>query len=150
MWRVFVDVEFVDLAVVSVEVAVLQGVLDTFEGVVGIASAFVWRIEFDREFQWPQEGLPWSEEGNCALAEAFAIGREEDAFPGVAIVMVDARRPREAEGYLAQGTALVADSGVVRGSPRRGGGSTRAWLASGLGVGVAGRGAGAARSGRGR
>ena len=36
----FVDVEFVDLAVVSVEVTVLQGILDTFEGVVGIASAF--------------------------------------------------------------------------------------------------------------
>ena len=146
----FVDVEFVDLTVISVEVAVLQSVLDTFEGVVGIASAFIGRIEFHREFQWPQEGLPWSEERDCSLAEAFAIGREEDAFPGVAIVMVDARRPREAEGYLAQGTALVADSGVVRGSPRRGGGSTRAGLASGLPVGVAGCGAGAVRSGRGR
>ena len=38
MWRVFVNVEFVDLAVVSVEVAVLQGILDTFEGVVGIGT----------------------------------------------------------------------------------------------------------------
>lgn len=150
MWRVFVNVEFVDLAVVSVEVAVLQGILDTFEGVVGIASAFVWRIEFDREFQWPQEGLPWTEEGNCALAEAFTIGRDKDAFPGVTVVMVDTRRPRETKGYLAQGITLVVDSLAGRGSPRRGGGSTRAGLASGLGVGVAGRGAGAARSGRGR
>ena len=150
MWRVFVNVEFVDLAVVSVEVAVLQGVLDTFEGVVGIASAFIGRIEFHREFEWPQEGLPWTEEGDGALAEAFAIGRDKDAFPGVTVVMVDTRRPRETKGYLAQGITLVVDSLAGRGSPRRGGGSTRAGLASGLGVGVAGRGAGAARSGRGR
>lgn len=103
------DVKFVDLAIVMIEVAVLESVLERLEGVVEVAPPTVWRMESHGHAQGALERLAPPKERHHALAKASPLGGEVNPMTGVAVAVVHARRPRETQGlYFAHGTFLAA------------------------------------------